>query len=136
MPEEDVTPEDQTIQGSGRNDYLVGGEGDDLILGEGGRDFIVGGKGDDTIYGGESRDYLYGGEGDDDVRGGGGVMTKFTATGVTIGSMATQAQTRSCLPPKMGTTRLGISPAGKTSSISRRYRAFPVSEISPSPKTA
>jgi len=56
------------IKGTGDDDFMVGGDGDDKIRGGGGADFIVGGAGDDTLDGGYkdgADDIVLGGEGDD-----------------------------------------------------------------------
>ncbi len=55
----------ESITGSGNNDWLVGNIGDNAISGNSGDDFIGGGAGDDNISGGPGDDYLVGGLGDD-----------------------------------------------------------------------
>ncbi|WP_180160633.1 cadherin-like domain-containing protein, partial [Acinetobacter sp. YH01004] len=52
--------------------YINGGDGDDTIHGSGGDDYLVGGDGNDTLYGGAGNDYLLGGRGDDIFYGGAG----------------------------------------------------------------
>ena len=71
--------------GSGRNDELLGGHGNDRIDGRGGRDviwgdykpsgqpstqvdFLVGGDGGDFIYGGHGTNYISGGAGNDWIK--------------------------------------------------------------------
>ena len=39
------------IIGTGRNDQLTGGRGNDILIGLGGRDLLRGGKGKDLNYG-------------------------------------------------------------------------------------
>ncbi|WP_016913262.1 type I secretion C-terminal target domain-containing protein, partial [Vreelandella stevensii] len=38
--------------GTGGNDILIGGEGDDILFGQGGNDTLIGGTGNDIMYGG------------------------------------------------------------------------------------
>lgn len=77
-----------TMRGTGENDLILGGGGDDRLVGyddsQGpGRDpfaahladladNLVGGTGDDTLTGGGGNDYMVGGAGDDALRGGAG----------------------------------------------------------------
>jgi hypothetical protein len=66
-------PEGTTvIEGTDRDDVLIGTKGSDCILGYGGNDIIIGGRGDDFLSGGEGRDALFGGRGDDVLLGGPG----------------------------------------------------------------
>ncbi|MGA4494217.1 Ig-like domain-containing protein, partial [Vreelandella venusta] len=39
-------------EGTGGNDILIGGEGDDILFAQGGNDTLIGGVGDDIMYGG------------------------------------------------------------------------------------
>lgn len=62
----------QLIEGTHRNDFLDGTDGDDTILAHGGRDTAHGGDGDDLIDGGSHDDRLFGGLGDDILFGASG----------------------------------------------------------------
>jgi len=66
---------DDIIYGHGGDDTIWGGDGDDLLLGGPGNDHLYGGAGDDTLKGQAGQDVLVGGEGDDTLRGGGGQDT-------------------------------------------------------------
>ncbi|MGJ8583133.1 MAG: Hint domain-containing protein [Marinosulfonomonas sp.] len=66
------TPEADQIDGKGGDDQLYGNAGDDDILGGNGSDEIFGGAGDDTIDGGNAADTIDGGLGDDTIDGGDG----------------------------------------------------------------
>jgi Ca2+-binding RTX toxin-like protein len=54
------------------DDYIDGGEGNDMLLGQGGNDYLQGGNGNDAIDGGGGVDVCYGGGGDDIIFGGAG----------------------------------------------------------------
>ena len=54
------------------DDWLFGGEGNDVLFGLGGNDHLYGGSGDDVLFGGNGDDYLDGGEGWDILFGGSG----------------------------------------------------------------
>ena len=54
------------------DDWLFGGEGNDVLFGLGGNDHLYGGSGDDVLFGGSGDDYLDGGEGQDILFGGSG----------------------------------------------------------------
>ncbi|MEI6744462.1 MAG: hypothetical protein WCL34_00760 [Methylococcaceae bacterium] len=58
-----------TVNGSGVIDYIVGGYGNDLLKGNGGNDYLNGETGNDSLYGGTGKDSLYGGVGDDLLNG-------------------------------------------------------------------
>jgi Ca2+-binding RTX toxin-like protein len=55
-----------------KNDFYVGGPGNEHILGLGGNDTIYGAGGNDTLEGGAGYDVLYGGEGNDLIKVGSG----------------------------------------------------------------
>lgn len=57
---------------SGSNDFLYGGQGDDLIEGFGADDFLYGQDGHDRLLGGGGKDQLFGGRGNDVLDGGSG----------------------------------------------------------------
>ena len=61
-----------TIDGEGGNDVIAGGDGNDLVRGSEGDDRLSGGAGNDTLEGGEGADTLWGGTGDDSLSGGEG----------------------------------------------------------------
>ncbi|UVO50128.1 hypothetical protein M0208_06195 [Sphingomonas sp. SUN019] len=66
----DGAPPAEKIKGTGGNDQLTGGFGDDQISGEKGVDAIFAGFGADLVFGDKGEDALYGGGGDDRVFGG------------------------------------------------------------------
>lgn len=63
---------DDTLLGGGGADRLFGDEREDLIEGRGGRDLLVGGGGRDTVAGGGGADRIEGGGSLDTLAGGGG----------------------------------------------------------------
>lgn len=63
---------DNTIQGQGGNDDLIGGEGNDVLEGGAGNDWLYGGADDDLLYGGDDNDYLFTDTGEDRAFGGAG----------------------------------------------------------------
>uniref|UniRef100_UPI00262F7949 calcium-binding protein n=1 Tax=uncultured Ruegeria sp. TaxID=259304 RepID=UPI00262F7949 len=67
------------IVGTGSDDILSGGAGDDALFGLGGHDILIGGEGNDELWGDDYQggasagvDVLVGGAGDDALYGGGG----------------------------------------------------------------
>ncbi|TFF80771.1 hypothetical protein DRM94_00970, partial [Aeromonas taiwanensis] len=60
------------INGTNKNDSLLGSTGADTIDGGNGSDLLDGGSGNDTLLGGNGDDTLYGGLGDDTLSGGNG----------------------------------------------------------------
>src|SRR5258708_14635646 len=58
------------IDGTAKNDVIIGSDGDDTINGKGGDDVICGELGNDSISGGPGNDTLRGGGGDDNLDGG------------------------------------------------------------------
>lgn len=60
---------DDTVKGGSGNDTLNGDDGDDSIDGERGNDELNGGSGNDDLDGGRGNDELHGGSGDDTMRG-------------------------------------------------------------------
>lgn len=63
---------DDSLQGLGGNDQLQGGNGADLLQGDEGNDSLFGGAGADLLYGNDGVDLLLGGSGNDTIYGGGG----------------------------------------------------------------
>ena len=63
------------VIGTGGDESLTGGSGDDIIHGQGGSDTIFGGDGDDTLIGSAGADQIFAGEGSDVAYGGGGEDT-------------------------------------------------------------
>src|ERR671919_354599 len=69
--------ENDLICGGGGDDYIKAGAGNDKVRGEGGLDTISGQGGDDRIWGGGNTDGLLGGPGDDRLYGGRGIEDNF-----------------------------------------------------------
>jgi Ca2+-binding RTX toxin-like protein len=63
------TDGNDTIGGSGNDDFLSGGDCDDEIFGEAGDDALAGNAGNDRIDGGSNNDSIRGGPGDDTLFG-------------------------------------------------------------------
>ena len=63
------------VRGFGGNDLIRGGIGKDRLFGGDGNDTLVGGKGRDLLKGGKGDDRLMGGAGDDTLKGGKGKDT-------------------------------------------------------------
>ena len=63
---------DKLLTGTGVNDTLLGGGGNDTISGLAGNDLLSGGYGNDTLDGGAGNDLLSGGYGNDVLDGGAG----------------------------------------------------------------
>lgn len=59
----------QTLRGTNRANFLLGGTANEALYGEGGADALLGKDGDDTLYGGAGDDTLDDGVGNDTVRG-------------------------------------------------------------------
>ena len=60
------------IDGTDKDDVIIGSNGDDTINGKGGDDVICGEAGNDSISGGPGNDTIRGNGGDDDLDGGPG----------------------------------------------------------------
>ena len=58
------------LQGTKKDDYLIGGNNHDYLDRDKGRDLLEGGARDDTLIGGYGKDTLYGDEGNDYLDGG------------------------------------------------------------------
>jgi Ca2+-binding RTX toxin-like protein len=63
---------DDNIRGGSLDDDIIGGDGNDVISGDSGHDEISGGPGDDEISGGSGSDILEGDEGADSFKCGSG----------------------------------------------------------------
>ncbi|MCB1885141.1 MAG: tandem-95 repeat protein, partial [Geminicoccaceae bacterium] len=70
-----------TVEGTGRDEILIGGDGGDTLVGAGGDDRLSGNGGDDVLNGGAGDDRLLGGGGDDTLQGGGGFDDLFGGDG-------------------------------------------------------
>lgn len=73
-----------TTNGTGGNNTLNGGTGDDTLNGLGGNDTLNGNAGDDRLNGGEGNDNLNGGAGDDTLDGGNGNDTLNGGAGLDV----------------------------------------------------
>jgi Ca2+-binding RTX toxin-like protein len=60
-------PGNNTLTGDEGNDILVGGDGQDTLYGEGGDDILIAGAGNDTLTGGTGADTFVVGEGHDTI---------------------------------------------------------------------
>jgi Bacterial Ig domain/RTX calcium-binding nonapeptide repeat (4 copies) len=63
---------DDCITTGDGNDIIISGSGDDVIMSGDGNDIILAGSGDDTIDAGAGNDIVSGGSGDDTIEGGSG----------------------------------------------------------------
>lgn len=70
------------FNGTGLNDTIIGGLGDDILSGKGGDDVLLGAGGDDALNGGNGNDTLYGDAGDDTLTGGNGDDTLVGGSGM------------------------------------------------------
>ena len=62
-----------TLRGtSGSNDFLYGGQGNDILAGYGADDFLYGQHGNDRLLGSTGKDQIFGGWGNDSLDGGSG----------------------------------------------------------------
>jgi large repetitive protein len=83
------------LDGTFRNEILIGSSSADTINGNGGDDILIGGAGDDSLYGGEGNDILVGGAGNDILNGGPGNDTASyidSAAGVNVSLLIAGAQ--------------------------------------------
>jgi hypothetical protein len=80
----------ETLTGTAKDDFLIGGTGHDILIGGAGNDVIFasaghdnvqGGDGNDSIVGGAGNDTLYGGAGNDTMEGGVGRDVIFGGAG-------------------------------------------------------
>lgn len=72
---------DDVMVGTDRADEIFGFEGNDIIHGGKGKDKLYGGGGNDTLSGEDDEDELYGGEGNDTLDGGNGADKLFGGNG-------------------------------------------------------
>jgi serralysin len=68
----DGTPRNDSLLGTPLDEDIHGGAGDDDIVGKGGNDLLDGGPGDDYLIGDTGNDTMLGGDGDDLMAGQGG----------------------------------------------------------------
>ncbi|MEP3048017.1 MAG: DUF4114 domain-containing protein, partial [Roseibium sp.] len=68
----DMSDDKVREKGTGQDDDLVGGDGNDKLWGKGGDDVLLGQGGADKLYGGSGDDDLIGGTGNDVLNGGSG----------------------------------------------------------------
>ncbi|HEY0891602.1 MAG TPA: type I secretion C-terminal target domain-containing protein, partial [Cellvibrio sp.] len=61
------------LTGTSANEYIVGGDGDNVISGGNGNDIIYGGDGNDTLSASSGSDMFYGGAGNDTITGSSGL---------------------------------------------------------------
>lgn len=72
------------VIGNNLDNYIDGGEGNNVIFGLGGNDFISTGLGNDIISGGDGDDFIYAGDGNNIVSGDGGSDYIVTGSGIDI----------------------------------------------------
>ena len=65
-------PAGETLTGTAKEDFLIGGRGHDILIGGAGEDTILTGAGNDSVRGGNGHDSVTGGIGSDTVNGGAG----------------------------------------------------------------
>ena len=65
-------PAGETLTGTVKDDFLIGGRGHDILIGGAGEDTILTGAGNDSVRGGSGHDSVTGGMGSDTVNGGAG----------------------------------------------------------------
>ena len=66
------TNHSDTLHGRNGNDHIQGRGGNDKLYGDNGNDKLFGGNGNDKLFGGNGNDRLYGGKGNDKLQGGRG----------------------------------------------------------------
>lgn len=80
------TPGNNTLNGTGGRDFMMGHRGDDTVRGLGEADVLIGGQGNDILEGGPAADRLDGGRGEDTA------SYASSASGVTINLLTHVAQ--------------------------------------------
>ncbi|MFO7606039.1 MAG: hypothetical protein R6W72_07055, partial [Desulfurivibrionaceae bacterium] len=77
---------DDTLEGDGSDNILIGRSGNDVLHGNGGNDTLYGDAGDDILVGGLGINTLYGGDGNDIFIGGVGTDTMYGGPGTDTAS--------------------------------------------------
>ena len=72
-----IATEAGTLNGSDKDDFLVGSDDADTLIGGSGHNYLIGDAGDDTIEGGADSDEIFGGSGLDTLKGGDGIDKLF-----------------------------------------------------------
>ena len=85
----------QTSVENQTNNWIYGGDGDDLLQGSNRVDYMYGEGGADDVYGRDGDDFLYGGDGADYLAGNDRGMTTFTARMTTISALGRTEMTSS-----------------------------------------
>ena len=85
---------DLIIMGLGGDDFIIGGDGNDMIMAGAGDDWVFARDGDNIVRGGEGNDALFSGEGADWVRGGPGNDVLFGGAGEAKQTALTGTQMR------------------------------------------
>ena len=95
------TNDNDSLEGTEKNDYIIGRKGDDELFGLAGNDKLKGGRGDDELYGGAGNDKLYGGKGDDTLEGGAGSDRVYGGKGddIAVYTLSANAGTDACGRP-------------------------------------
>lgn len=72
IPVNNLSGQDNTLNGTGQDDHANGLAGEDVMYGKGGDDDLSGGRHDDALFGGAGADRLFGEAGNDTLKGASG----------------------------------------------------------------
>jgi Ca2+-binding RTX toxin-like protein len=120
----DGGPGNDTVDGEGSADILLGGLGNDALSAFGGNDLVRGGPGKDSVQGGNGRDRIYGDSGNDLLFGVGGTDRLYGGAGkdnLNGGGFAFGADRRDTIYGGAGADKLTDSQNGKESAGDRFF---------------